>query len=673
MNYKLLLPTICCFFISTLLFGRDIPQKDFIFIFNDGAKNYENNLRTLIKNDICYLFFEGAKDTAYINVKEYSKKVLKEKLKNIKIDSNVLNEYLKGLSGSVLKIYKDTTAEIKLMFSEPFSHTFTFSLANSSTITLASYDNLKYQLEENIDSNALGIQDLLSSDLLSKSTESLFDKINNEIQKYDFDKILQKLEQKDMGQIILKTSEIEIDKIKNGKEDTSKIIKIIKIKSIKLAFEDGFIKNAVVNATLKNDTSNNDSNTNQSNNGKSNSIYLKTDSLIQLKNLYKINISSLDKIHEFNNNNSIPMKYDFSFFKNPLDKQASILVCRIDNFDYGILLNQVIFIDPLMTVAGNYIAKNCVVEISPDTTKMPILLKKKSFIDDFDIRIYTDIAGLNDRERTTGLIQTEFKYNLVINNNLAALCPIVLGTALAYVPPLFDIKKNKDVWLPLVGSTVFTIIPSLFLPTTLFEKMAPFVNLQKIDAGKNILANEIKTANDSIIGNTLSKFDLCVSSSIMAGININFSYARWNNINLEFITNFSFGTYLTDIDSMWIINKNQGKKENHTLVSYFFIPEFKVKSIFTEYIDFDFRYSFIFIDLFKKRYNDESPIIKLSSAGSMIHKFQGNFNLFFDPIDRDTWFFTRINLYYNGNHTNFQMQTGISSSISNFLSFGEKK
>ena len=108
------------------------------------------------------------------------------------------------------------------------------------------------------------------------------------------------------------------------------------------------------------------------------------------------------------------------------------------------------------------------------------------------------------------------------------------------------------------------------------------------------------------------------------------------------------------------------------LLSWYAMPEFIFKPFSSEHIDYSVSYSMLFLRLFGRKIGSDIPEVETDIKGSILHKFQLEFNFYPDVKNKDSWVFTRAAVFHNGSDNNLHVQLGYSSSLAKLVG-AEKK
>ncbi len=271
--------------------------------------------------------------------------------------------------------------------------------------------------------------------------------------------------------------------------------------------------------------------------------------------------------------------------------------------------------------SGHYVPRNGVIKLS-NTAQEPITLVKNPFFDNFDVRIYTDVTGLQ-KENPNGLIQTEGQYNILLNTK-----------------PLGPYSR-------------------FFRNISVFNKISPIVKFSKIENKLNDLPLET-VARDSLSFNRANSVDLLRYANLNIGIDIN--VVSWIGSHTKFRLNGLMGLYRTSVDSSSLSVLDNGriiirKFEPRNVLSWYAMPLLSAQMIDGDKLDFDVSIGAIFLRLF-----DEN--ISLGGRNA-VQRYQMNLNIHPNTEQQDKSIFFRTTFFYTGkSHNNLSLQLGYSTPIS---------
>lgn len=268
-------------------------------------------------------------------------------------------------------------------------------------------------------------------------------------------------------------------------------------------------------------------------------------------------------------------------------------------------------------------------------------LQKESFINDFDLRLYTDLTGLS-ADNPNGLLKFMGKYNIKLKS------------------PPFNVRPKE-------------VEPEY--QTNFFEYANIFFNFNKLENDKLIPPIRI---NEKHLYST--SFDLYRYSKFELGVDLNFLKVQGDfyYISLDFLGGF----YHTPIDSVFI-NKSDTVSIKDGVNSFYTGLQLNVDLQANEYVDFNLGYSFIIPQLFSNNKLQEiyKPIndIKFSentrgvylSANSWIHNIYAEFSIYPDPQDKSSFLFLKSGILFNSSDNFITLQLGYSIPFSNIISIGQ--
>ncbi|HTX19889.1 MAG TPA: hypothetical protein VMG34_14635 [Bacteroidota bacterium] len=320
-------------------------------------------------------------------------------------------------------------------------------------------------------------------------------------------------------------------------------------------------------------------------------------------------------------------------------------------------------------IGGNYIPENKSIILRSGSTGGTLELKKKSFADDFDIRIYTDISGLQ-RNNPNGLIQTEGRYNIILNSStiedVGFFGFLLLG---GMVVPFVDGTLEKNPWahygIPTASASLLFLFSGRTIP---FGKISPFFVFSRIEnRGSMSLSASRMPGDDKYTATTPKTFDLLKYSNLMFGTDLDLAKAIFVNLNLSTKLHVEGGFYRTPIDSIYDGGTNHQILQSLDLLSSFVTTEVVFQPIYSDRIEYDFRYGAIYSKLIDRSPEGMFEPIGQITSGIFISKIQLNFNIYANPKDRGSWLFFRSTVYLNGLDSNLSLQVGYSTSISKLV------
>jgi len=314
--------------------------------------------------------------------------------------------------------------------------------------------------------------------------------------------------------------------------------------------------------------------------------------------------------------------------------------------NYYIYLSDVLFYEQnLIFNYGIYIPPDGKV-ITLNDSVVVFDLRKESFVNDFDLRIYTDITGLN-ADNPNGLIKFMGNYKL----NLTS-------------PELnFKLENYYD-----KDSTKLS-------PHTWLKYTNLFFNFNKIESDELVLP--IKQGNDYLYSTT---FDLYRYSKFELGIDLNIRNWQLQYSSISF--NFLLGVYHTPVDSTFTID-NEPITISDGVNSFYTGLKFNYRFLANEYVDLNFGYSFIIPQLFSNNKLKEiyGPIDDPNAENNtrkgyfdpsfLIHRIKVELSIFPDPQDRSSFIFLKSILNFNSSDNYISLLLGYSIPFSNIFAIGQ--
>jgi len=297
-------------------------------------------------------------------------------------------------------------------------------------------------------------------------------------------------------------------------------------------------------------------------------------------------------------------------------------------------------------------------------------LIKKSYADDFDIRIYTDAAGFG-KENPNGIFQIEGRYRFQLNSGELAgggwlwrLFPLYAAEAgaLSTILLLSDSSHaSSDKWVAVSG-IVIPFLVAAFSPTVPTEAISPFVGFTRVENRINYVP-PFQTLTNSKFTSYVNTFDLLKYANLNVGLHTNILNSRIWNTQLK--TSVTIGAFRTPTDSLFDFDSTKRLTNETDLLSWYIQPEFSFTPISTEHIEFITTYSLMLTKLIDHLQNGN--VLPQVLNGSFIQKVQVDFNIYNDITNRDTWLFARGALSWNGGKSNLQLQLGYASSLAKLL------
>lgn len=314
-------------------------------------------------------------------------------------------------------------------------------------------------------------------------------------------------------------------------------------------------------------------------------------------------------------------------------------------FIYFIYLSDVLFYEQnLIYNYGVYIPPDGKVINLNDSVEV-FDLRKESFINDFDLRIYTDFTGLS-ANNPNGLMKFMGSYNLKLKS------------------PAFKANQKE-----LESESQSQTLKNCFEYTNIF------FNFNKLESDKLILP--VKISNKRIYS---TSFDLYRYSKFELGIALNLLKLRsdYYAISLDFLT----GTYHTPIDSIFTDNGDT-LSINDGVNSFYTGAKINFNLQANEYVGFNVGYCFIIPQLISdnklreisKPINDpkfsenlRGPFLK---SNFWIHNIYTEFSLYPDPQDKSSFLFLKSEIIFNSSDNYITLLLGYSLPFSNLISIGQ--
>ncbi|MGD1046222.1 MAG: hypothetical protein ABR936_13015, partial [Bacteroidota bacterium] len=384
-------------------------------------------------------------------------------------------------------------------------------------------------------------------------------------------------------------------------------------------------------------------------NGAFNQIIVRTQKENKLIDFYSdvpISIATWNSVYNFNHE---PQFEPLLFAK---DDTGAYLILRANDLLYYTIHPQSM---------SNFIPMDTIITLKPGKETSRITLMRQNFIENFDLRIYSDISGLK-RESSDGLLQLDLRYKFILNNSetetfYEAYQTFIYPALLAML--FYDVNKYVTYSL-LAGSIIY--FPQT--PTSFATKIEPFVIIPRLEDRANLLI----TANDTVSA-SVNRFDLYRYADLKFGLDFEYMRARFDKLNLFASVGMSAGIIRTLLDSM-VLHSNKIAEKQY-LHSYFIMPYIQVEPISVENIKFVTRYSLLASKLLDKKINNIEITDGLS--GSFIHIFQSDFNIYPDKRDKSSWLFFRAIYYASDPYSDLSLQFGYSTSLNNILNLGKEK
>ncbi len=295
--------------------------------------------------------------------------------------------------------------------------------------------------------------------------------------------------------------------------------------------------------------------------------------------------------------------------------------------------------------SGTYRPEDQVVRLNRDSVE--VTLYKPSIERSFDIRIYTDLTGIQEKN-PNGLVQLEGKYQIIARTKYAFNIWELWGTFFPSVSPFLTFSKIED--------------KTSTLPLNLY----------------------VDQTNKRNSFNYASTFDLFRYSHLHLGIDVGLVSATSQSLKLRL--DLVAGIFRTAVDSSFAVTPNDSlviREDKRNILSSYIMPDLKMQFINSDRIDFEAGMGVMFsglIDRTIKQTEVAVPESKVSSTlplgidpryfvrQNAIWKFQGNINIHPDPSDRSTAIFLRSILYLNSPQNNLLMQIGYATPIAKIFS-----
>jgi hypothetical protein len=673
----------------------------------DGGKTQQLVLKLKLIPDRCIFFFNiddavPKSDTLYFN--DLNESNIEFILKKIQFDSVIRNFILEDLKSEL----SSTQKSIGISVSSALDKTYSFDVTNSivkakvdttkqdstkvkdttkpkkvkkskvvkkppttvikdttkssdaiqpkdTTVLILGYKKLK-PVEIKDSTNSIEISKALDnlnmpSEILHDIADNLSIKLNAEAVKYEATQALIRK----TGDIMIKNRTFRIytgDYLQKGFIRASQKLNEIfydtnfTVLNVKMEFSEGGIKDVIVNAK-------------------------RNDSIFQFKNFHRIPLSTLDDIWSFNSGNI----------------EYTTLTLNYSDTIYA-KLSDIIFYDPHLLLNDNYVPVDTTIEIvldpkHPDEEEAFITLYKRNFIDDFDIRLYTDASAFA-KNSTNGLVETELRYNFILNsieaNRTFATAGVGIIAGAAFFGCIADefYREHVTFSYPALASGIGTftkglavaIVPvalAFVTPTIGLGKVQPYLSINKLEDRGGLVPALVTDSTSKILHNEFKTIDLLRYSKLDIGINLNIFESRIRYSNFYLKTRMNFGILQTPFDSLAISPKNPQTKVSQDLISWYLMPEFIFRPFSTPNIDFLISYGMRALMPLNTKISDSSIQFKTLNLGSIIHRFQFDFNLYPDVKNRDSWYFARAILDFNGDDKIFRLQLGFSSTLDKIL------
>jgi hypothetical protein len=454
-------------------------------------------------------------------------------------------------------------------------------------------------------------------------------------------------------------SHLIIDQRKKFNSDSKNLpIGFFKASNVDIAFSDGTIKDIIAEGDFYKDKNTNSPKISMS-----------------FHNTAQIPIgtsSQIDRVNNIENNWLLGNKIES---KNTLfDSSGKAIYAFVD-------LAELIQYHRTVMKTGNFIPESKEIRLNTNKDSSTIPLKKKSFIDDFDIRLYSDITGLK-RESPNGLVQTDARYSLALNlselrlsptwNTIAGFFPFWIATlpAISSNWPnkfnnrlTFSTKQETITYWACLMTEITFLSQSIFFPA-----ITPFITFSKLEDKGGVPAAAFQDSASHFYAITpFSMFDLYIYSNLKLGTDFTFAKTTFSESNIIVKSQIEAGFFQTPIDSVYDGSTNKLIMHSTNLLSWYIHPEVLISPIHSDRIDFDVRYGMIFPDILSSNIQNNFRKIEKTDNEQFFHKFQMNFNIYTNPQEKNSWVFLRASMLSQGSNSNFSMQIGYATAISKLL------
>jgi hypothetical protein len=394
--------------------------------------------------------------------------------------------------------------------------------------------------------------------------------------------------------------------------------RLVNVDSVQITFSDGTVKDILLLGTMDDKTG-------------------KGCKPVSFMNRFPIALTTRKDVQKFNTHSDTEIKLYSSFAKSDTDETA---------LPYEIDIHDLLFYAPKLASSGNYIPENRAVTLKNGAQDTEILLFKKGFADDFDIRLYTDVTGLQ-KESTNGLVQIDGRYNIILNAHRSENWFVRLLSG--FIQPTYIFFPSSDI--------------------TLFHKISPYLTFSKIeDKGSLALETHRFSTVDSAF-NSANSFDLFKYSNLNLGVDLNISRLQMIAYNLNVNVDVVAGVFRTPVDSAFVSSRQIGNLTEQNLFSWFYMPELVLQAVYSDKIDFDLRLGFMHSKLFNSKLSSSANevVVEGTAEARYFTFYQINFNIFADEKDRDSWVFLRASLMAAGSQSNLSLQLGYATSIGKLI------
>lgn len=414
----------------------------------------------------------------------------------------------------------------------------------------------------------------------SEIASKLWEQIVNKKEKEESQKKLNDLEEKikfleDSVQIAVIKLKKEFVKFTDEKDKKDE--KVFKIKGASIAFRDGVISDLQITGTMA-----------------GNYYAFTTQYIIPFKNKKQIN-----SLNDVDDNLNVLKGVDGKY-----------------NIDMAELLE---FRRKLTDVSGVYVPKDGIYAISTESPKKEIKLYKKTFSDNLDLRLYTDVTAFTPQS-ANGKFQTKIKYNLY---------------------------------------TYYSIINNW----AFIHHVAPYLNLKRMgDANSKLIIENAVDTTGGVVGkaNQLDQFELFQNAYVESGVELNVVRWHWLHSHLSF--NVIGGVYITTLDSFAVVdasNRIASVENTKDITSWFSGIELDYLIYDSEKISLAMSGEILYSDNLEKELNVDGSLI-LSSAVTL--------NIYPNPNDKKTAIFFRGKFGGWENQHNLSFEIGSHLPFSKFLS-----
>ena len=413
--------------------------------------------------------------------------------------------------------------------------------------------------------------------------------------------------------------------------------------------------------------------------------------------------------YRFENINPIPVRSPNDIEKlRRIGLEQNFLVTRVgENKKYYIDLAQLLLYDRnVIGGSGDYVPRNGVVKLRGDVLT-PYPLVKKSFLRNFDVRIYTDLTGLKEN-KPNGLVQIEASYLAITNTRYVRNELITPLNRLIRFPTKIPLISKLYNWFyePIIANgpwILFGRMPQFVRNKFVWRnQLQPFVTFSKIEEESSVLPVQTFQPNSILESfNYVSTFDLYQFSNLRLGLRANILslISQATKARLDVVG----GLYRTKVDSVIALpDTARGETELSFIAnprnvhSWYLLPELSVQVIADGRLDFDFKYGAIFSKLIGDDEDNRSltPALKQTNKGlidsdvpaeakettdfgfwdwgNVIHKFQISLNVHPTQQSRNQSIFFRGTLFVNSPRNNLSLQIGYTTPITKLFSPGSQ-